>query len=228
MRYEHYFLTVAAIVHYARSIGMLYQGRGSAANSAVCYALRVTEVDPARMNMLFERFISKERNEPPDIDIEHQRREEAIQYVYAKYGRRRAAIAATVVTYRRRSALRNIGKVLGLSLDQVEALNKGLTLWADSPEVGERLKTMGFDLASPVIANLLRLMDELLGFPRHLSQHVGGFVTSHRPLHELVPVENASMPDRTIIQWDKDDLDTIGLLKVDVLALGMLSSCRRA
>lgn len=226
-RYEHYFLTVADSVLYARSIGTLCQGRGSAANSAGCYALRITEVDPARMNILFECFISKERNEPPDIDVdfEHQRRQEVIQYIYAKYGRRPAA---TVIKYRPRSALRDIGKVLGLSSDQVEVLNKGLTLWADSPEVGERLKATGFDLASPVIANLLRLMDELLGFPRHLSQHVGGFVISHRPLQELVPVENASMPDRTIIQWDKDDLDTMGLLKVDVLALGMLSACRRA
>lgn len=228
--YEHFFLTVEDIVREARRLEILCQGRGSAANSAVCYALGVTEVDPARLNMLFERFVSKERNEPPDIDIdfEHQRREEIIQYVYNKYGRERAAIAATVITYRKRSAIRDVGKALGFTLEQVDALAKSLTWWDDLGRLQDNLRTMGFDMAGELIRHFVSLVDEIVGFPRHLSQHVGGFVISHHPLHTLVPVENASMPDRTIIQWDKDDLDTMGLLKVDVLALGMLSAVRRA
>jgi error-prone DNA polymerase len=200
LAYEPFFLTVHDVVRFAREQGILCQGRGSAANSVVCYALGITEVDPARMNMLFERFVSRERNEPPDIDVdfEHQRREEVIQYVYSKYGRGRAALAATVICYRPKSAVRDVGKALGLP-PKVEA----------TPQV-------------------LELAGMLVGFPRHLSQHVGGFVISRGPLAELVPIENAAMPGRTVIQWDKDDLEALGLLKVDVLALGMLSAIRRA
>jgi error-prone DNA polymerase len=194
--YEPFFLTVHDVVRFARGRGILCQGRGSAANSVVCYALGITEVDPARMSMLFERFVSKERSEPPDIDVdfEHQRREEVIQYVYRKYGRSRAALAATVICYRAKSALRDVGKALPMEPS----------------------------------SRLLELAQLLCGFPRHLSQHVGGFVISRGPLAELVPVENAAMPGRTVIQWDKDDLEALGLLKVDVLALGMLSAIRRA
>ncbi|HMI37521.1 MAG TPA: error-prone DNA polymerase [Steroidobacteraceae bacterium] len=200
LEYEHFFLTVHDVVDFARQRGILCQGRGSAANSAVCYALGITEVDPARMNLLVERFISRERREPPDIDVdfEHERREEVIQYIYAKYGRERTALAATVVTYRSRSARRDVERALGITA------------------AGERAA-----LAAGLIA-------ELRGFPRHLSQHVGGFVISGEPLHELVPIENAAMPERTVIQWDKDDLETLGLLKVDVLALGMLTAIRKA
>ena len=230
LRYEHYFLTVADIVAFARSKGILCQGRGSAANSAVCYALGVTEVDPARVSMLFERFISKERAEPPDIDVdfEHQRREEVIQYLYAKYGRERAALAATVITYRLRSAVRDVGKALGLPLDVVDALSKSLQ-WFDGKEaLPAQLQALGLDPGSRTVRHLVALVLELAGMPRHLSQHVGGFVISQHPLHTLVPVENAAMPDRTIIQWDKEDLEALGLLKVDILALGMLSAIRRA
>jgi error-prone DNA polymerase len=230
LRYEHFFLTVHDIVQYARSRGILCQGRGSAANSAVCYVLGITEVDPARMSVLFERFISRERNEPPDIDVdfEHQRREEVIQHVYRKYGRSRAALAATVITYRPRSALRDVGKALGLELSQVDRLAKSMNWWDGRRVLPGRLREGGFDPASPVIERLVRLVSELIGFPRHLSQHVGGFVISRGPLSQLVPVENAAMPERSVIQWDKDDLDALGLLKVDVLALGMLSAIRRS
>ena len=227
---EHYFLTVADIVDFARSQGILCQGRGSAANSAVCYALCVTEVDPARLSMLFERFISKERAEPPDIDVdfEHQRREEVIQYIYRKYGRERAALAATVISYRLRSAVRDVGKALGLPLDVVDALSKSLQ-WFDSKDaLTVQLQALGLDPASRTVQHLVALVRELVGMPRHLSQHVGGFVISQHSLHTLVPVENAAMPDRTIIQWDKEDLEALGLLKVDCLALGMLSAIRRA
>jgi error-prone DNA polymerase len=228
--YEPYFLTVHDIVSFARSRNILCQGRGSAANSAVCYALGVTEVDPARMSMLFERFVSRERNEPPDIDVdfEHQRREEVIQYIYAKYGRERAALAATVIRYRPKSALRDCGKALGLELGQVEQLAKSLSWWDKRQALPERLRETGFDPANPTVQRLLALVDALLGFPRHLSQHVGGFVISRGLLSRLVPIENAAMPDRSVIQWDKDDLDALGLLKVDVLALGMLSAIKRA
>ena len=228
--YEPYFLTVYDIVAFARRQGILCQGRGSAANSAVCFALGITEVDPARMSMLFERFISKERNEPPDIDIdfEHQRREEVIQYIYARYGRERAAIAATVICYRSRSAFRDAGKALGLDVAQVDRISKNLAFWDRGQAVPERLRDAGFDPDSRLMQRLLRVTQELRGFPRHLSQHVGGFVVSRGPIDRLVPVENAAMPERTIIQWDKDDLDALGLLKVDVLALGMLSAIRRA
>ncbi|HSG64189.1 MAG TPA: error-prone DNA polymerase, partial [Gammaproteobacteria bacterium] len=230
LRYEHFFLTVYDIVQYARSRGILCQGRGSAANSAVCYVLGITEVDPARMSVLFERFISRERNEPPDIDVdfEHQRREEVIQHVYRKYGRSRAALAATVITYRPRSALRDVGKALGLELSQVDRLAKSMNWWDGRRVLPERLREGGFDPVSPVIERLVNLVGDLVGFPRHLSQHVGGFVISRGPLSHLVPVENAAMPERSVIQWDKDDLDALGLLKVDVLGLGMLSAIRRS
>jgi error-prone DNA polymerase len=228
MAYEPFFLTVHDIVRFARERGILCQGRGSAANSAVCYALGITEVDPARLDLLFERFISKERNEPPDIDVdfEHERREEVIQYIYRKYGRRRAALAASVITYRTRSAVRDVGKALGLSPAQVERLaqqagegHEGLPL---------RAQEAGFDPHSPLIQRLCSLVRELIGFPRHLSQHVGGFVIAEKDIALLVPVENAAMVDRTVIQWDKDDLEALGLLKVDILALGMLTAIRKA
>jgi error-prone DNA polymerase len=230
LSYEPYFLTVHDIVRFARERGILCQGRGSAANSAVCYALGITEVDPARMQMLFERFISRERNEPPDIDVdfEHQRREEVIQYLYAKYGRDRAALAATVITYRPKSAVRDAGKALGLDLEQVDRLAKSLAWWDGRKVLNERVREAGFDPDNPLIARLLALINVLIGFPRHLSQHVGGFVIARGALDHLVPIENASMAERTVIQWDKDDLDALGLLKVDVLALGMLSAIRRA
>ncbi len=230
LRYEPYFLTVYDVVKFARSRGILCQGRGSAANSAVCYCLGITEVDPSRMSMLFERFISRERNEPPDIDVdfEHERREEVIQYLYDKYGRDRAALAATVITYRPKSAVRDAGKALGLSLEQVDRLAKNMTWWEGNEVKRERLIESGFDPDNPVIVRLIAIVNVLLGFPRHLSQHVGGFVISRGPLSRLTAIENAAMPDRTVIQWDKDDLDALGLLKVDVLALGMLTAIRRA
>ncbi|MBT8092847.1 MAG: error-prone DNA polymerase [Gammaproteobacteria bacterium] len=230
LRYEPYFLTVHDIVAYARSQGILCQGRGSAANSAVCFCLGITEVDPGRMQMLVERFISRERNEPPDIDVdfEHERREEVIQYIYAKYGRERAALAATVITYRPRSALRDVGKVLGLSALQISRLSRSMQWWDGKTVDDSRILEAGLDPDSPVIRRLLYLVGQLIGFPRHLSQHVGGFVISNKPLHELVPVENASMPDRTVIQWEKNDLEELGLLKVDVLGLGMLTAIRRS
>ncbi|MBI2382829.1 MAG: error-prone DNA polymerase, partial [Gammaproteobacteria bacterium] len=230
LRYEHFFLTVHDLVRFARGRGILCQGRGSAANSAVCYALGITEVDPARMNMLFERFISRERNEPPDIDVdfEHQRREEVIQYVYRKYGRERAALAATVVGYRPRSAIRDVGRALGLAPDLLDRLSQSLAWWDAPQEFPQRLREAGLDPDSAAARRFLHLVGRLLDFPRHLSQHVGGFVISDAPLAQLVPVENAAMPERTIIQWDKDDLEALGLLKVDVLALGMLSALRRA
>ena len=230
LAYEPYFLTVYDIVAFARSQGILCQGRGSAANSAVCFCLGITEVDPARMEMLVERFISKERNEPPDIDVdfEHERREEVIQYIYRKYGRERAALAATVITYRPRSALRDVGKVLGLSDLQVGRLSRSMQWWDGNKVDDSRILEAGLSPDSPIIKRLLYLVRELIGFPRHLSQHVGGFVISDAPLYELVPVENAAMPDRTVIQWEKDDLEDLGLLKVDVLGLGMLTAIRRA
>ena len=228
--YEPYFLTVYDIVRFARERGILCQGRGSAANSAVCYALAITEVDPARMSMLFERFISRERNEPPDIDVdfEHQRREEVIQYLYRKYGRDRAALTATVITYRTRSAIRDVGKALGFDLQQVDRLAKSFAWWDDRNTVAQRLAEAGFAAGSPQTERLVALTRTLAGFPRHLSQHTGGFVFARGLLSRLVPIENAAMPERSVIEWDKDDLDALGLLKVDVLALGMLSAIRRA
>jgi error-prone DNA polymerase len=230
LRYEPYFLTVADLVHWARSQGILCQGRGSAANSAVCYCLGVTEVDPARMTLLFERFVSRERNEPPDIDIdfEHQRREEVIQYVYRKYGRHRAALTAVVISYRPRSALRDMGRALGIDLDRIDAVAKSQH-WFDGRRIQpERLSENGFDPDSPLCKLWVELTTQLIGFPRHLSQHPGGFVIARDDLARLVPVENAAMEDRSVIQWDKDDLDALGLLKVDLLALGMLSAIQRA
>ncbi len=226
--YEAYFLTVYDIVSFAKGRGILCQGRGSAANSAVCFCLGITEVDPARMQVLFERFISRERNEPPDIDVdfEHQRREEVMQYIFAKYGRERAALTGAIHTYRHKGAIRDIGKALGFSLEQVERLGKS-TAWRDERTIKpERLHEAGFDPENSRVRQLLALTDQLLGFPRHLSQHSGGFVIDRRKLSRLVPIENASMPERTVIQWDKNDLDALGLMKIDVLSLGMLSAIR--
>ncbi|WP_462328270.1 error-prone DNA polymerase [Thiohalocapsa halophila] len=229
LAYAPFFLTVHDIVRFARERGILCQGRGSAANSAVCYCLGITEVDPARMDMLFERFVSRERGEPPDIDVdfEHQRREEVIQYVYAKYGRDRAALAATVIAYRPKSAVRDVGKALGFSQDQVDRLARNINWWDGQQVPPERLHEVGLDPYNPQILTLMRLVHELVGMPRHLSQHVGGFVIARRRLDELVPIENAAMDGRSVIQWDKDDLHALGLLKVDCLALGMLSAIRR-
>ena len=230
LKFEPFFLTVHDIVQYARSQKILCQGRGSAANSVVCYCLQITEVDPSRMAMLFERFISKERNEPPDIDVdfEHERREEVIQYIYRKYGRERAALAATVICYRPRSALRDVGKALGYDLEQVDRLARGMQWWDGQRIDPERIRAAGFDPRDPKARRLMALSAQILGFPRHLSQHVGGFVIARGRLDELVPIENAAMPERTVIEWDKDDLEALGLLKVDVLGLGMLSAIRRA
>jgi error-prone DNA polymerase len=227
--YESYFLTVQDIVAFARREKILCQGRGSAANSAVCFALGITEIDPDRMNMLFERFLSKERNEPPDIDVdfEHERREEVLQYIFQRYGRRRAALTAVVSTYHAAGAVRDVAKALGLPPDQINALADCCGHWSDATPPVERLLEGGFDPESPVLRRVLSLTQQLIGFPRHLSQHPGGFVISEQPLDSLVPVENAAMAERTIIQWDKDDLDAVGLLKVDILALGMLSAIRR-
>ncbi len=229
LRYEPYFLTVYDIVRYARSNHILCQGRGSAANSAVCYCLGVTEVDPGRANLLFERFISRERAEPPDIDVdfEHQRREEVIQYIYNKYGRSRAALAAVVISYRPKSALRDSGRALGVDLAIVDKVAK-THHWFDSrDDLLNRLAECGLDPQAPLSRQWATLAQQLLGFPRHLSQHPGGFVISAGLLSRLVPIENAAMPERSVIQWDKDDLEELGLLKVDVLALGMLSALRR-
>ncbi|MBU2874386.1 error-prone DNA polymerase [Marinobacter salexigens] len=230
MKYEHYFLTIHDIVAFARSRDILCQGRGSAANSAVCYCLGITEVNPAQVDLLFERFISKDRNEPPDIDVdfEHERREEVIQYIYQRYSRERAALAATVIRYRPRSAIRDVGKALGFDPALVEQLLEGID-WRDKA-TNWRQQILDKRLTrNPKVADqFFTLVNTLLGFPRHLSQHVGGFVISSGPLSELVPVENAAMADRTVIQWDKDDLESLGLMKVDVLALGMLTAIRKA
>jgi error-prone DNA polymerase len=230
MEYEPFFLTVYDIVKFARSKNILCQGRGSAANSVVCYCLGITEVNPARSNVLFERFISRARKEPPDIDVdfEHQRREEVMQYVYNKYGRHRAAIAATVITYRPRSAMKDVGKALGLDFEQVNRLSSAHKWWDGRKVSEDRLRETGFDAQSSIVRKLIELSETLIGFPRHLSQHVGGFVIAQDSLARLVPIENASMENRSVIQWDKDDLDALKLLKVDVLALGMLSAIRRS
>jgi error-prone DNA polymerase len=234
LRYESYFLTVHDIVAFARGERILCQGRGSAANSLVCYCLEVSAVGPERgAALLFERFISRERNEPPDIDIdfEHDRREEVIQYIYRKYGRERAAIAATVIMYRPRSALRDMAKVFGLDPASSDRLSKVMQWWDGGETLPDRVREAGFDTEDPVlnrIVTLARQLVEFPGFPRHLSQHVGGFVICEGVLEELVPIENATMPERTVVQWDKDDLNDLGLLKVDVLGLGMLSALRRA
>ncbi len=227
--YAAYFLTVHDIVRFARDRGILCQGRGSAANSAVCYCLGITAVDPNRMDLLFERFVSAERNEPPDIDIdfEHERREEVIQYIYRKYGRERAGLAATVIHYRARSALREVGKALGLSLDTVAALSGTVWGWRSEPAKEVHIREAGLDPEDERLALALQLAGELTGFPRHLSQHVGGFVITRGKLSEIVPVTNAAMEDRTVIEWDKDDLDALGMLKIDVLGLGMLTCIRK-
>ena len=229
LEYESYFLTVHDIVRFARSQHILCQGRGSAANSAGCFALGITEIDPARSNLLFERFLSRERKEPPDIDVdfEHQRREEVIQYVFNRYGRRRAALAAVVSSYHASGAIRDVGKALGLPPDQVDALARCCGRWSDRIPDAQRLREAGFNSDSPVLHRVLTLSGQLIGFPRHLSQHPGGFVISEQPLDGLVPVENTAMEGRTVIQWDKDDLDAVGLRKVDILALGMLTALRR-
>ncbi len=229
LQYEPYFLTVWDIVRFARSRGILCQGRGSAANSAVCYCLGVTSVDPDRIDLLFERFVSRERNEPPDIDVdfEHERREEVFQYIYEKYGRERAGIVAEVITYRPRSAVRDVGKALGLSLDRVDLIAKSLEWWADSPLPESRLREAGIDPSERTVRCLVGLVEQIVGFPRHLSQHVGGFVITRRALCEMVPLENGAMPGRTFIEWDKDDIDALGILKIDCLALGMLTAIRK-
>ena len=230
LNYERYFLTVYDIVAFARSRQILCQGRGSAANSAVCYCLGITEVDPDRMNVLFERFISKERNEPPDIDVdfEHQRREEVIQYLYAKYGRDRAALTAAVTSYRPKSSIRDVGKALGFEPDVLDRAAKNLAWWDGGQVLPERVREAGLDPDAVATQQLLQLCLQIAGMPRHLSQHVGGFVLTRGKLSRIVPIENAAMPDRSVIQWDKDDIDALGLMKVDVLALGMLSAIRRA
>jgi error-prone DNA polymerase len=229
MQYESYFLTVYDIVQYARSQHILCQGRGSAANSAVCYCLGITEVDPSRSTLLFERFISRERNEPPDIDVdfEHQRREEVIQYIYNKYGRLRAALTAVVISYRPRSVLRDVGKALGVDLSVVDKVAKTGHRWGGRTELRERMLDCGFDPDSTLAAQWSELAEIMMRFPRHLSQHPGGFIISHTKLSRLVPIENAAMPNRSVVQWDKDDIDAVGLMKIDILALGMLSCLRR-
>ncbi|KLD78626.1 DNA polymerase [Xanthomonas hyacinthi DSM 19077] len=229
LQYESYFLTVYDLVRFARSRQILCQGRGSAANSAVCYALGITAIDPDRIGMLFERFISEKRNEKPDIDIdfEHDRREEVIQYIFSHYGRERAALTTVAIQYHGRSAVRDVARALGLPGDSIDALASTLGQWDDEIPPHERLRERGFDPNTALMRRLLALSAELIGFPRHLSQHPGGFVICEHPLHTLVPVENAAMAERTVIQWDKDDLELVGLMKVDVLALGMLSALRR-
>ncbi|WP_422506318.1 error-prone DNA polymerase [Stenotrophomonas sp. GZD-301] len=228
-QYESYFLTVHDIVRFARSQEILCQGRGSAANSSVCYVLGVTEIDPSHMELLFERFISAERDEPPDIDIdfEHERREEVLQYVFNRYGRERAALTAVAISYRGRSAVRDVARALGLPPDQVNELAACLDRWSSHEPLPDALRERGFDPDTPLMRRVVALTAELVDFPRHLSQHPGGFVISEHPLSTLVPVENAAMPERTVIQWDKDDLDATGLMKVDCLALGMLTAVRK-
>ena len=230
LKYAAYFLTVWDLVRFARERAILCQGRGSAANSVVCFCLGVTSVDPDRIDVLFERFISRERGEAPDIDVdfEHSRREEVIQYLYDKYGRERAAMTAAVICYRPRSAVRDVGKALGLSLDRVDVLAKQVDHLHDRAKLEARFREAGFPPESRLSRQLIKLVEEILDFPRHLSQHTGGMVLTHGPLCELVPIENATMPGRTVLQWDKDDLDALGILKVDVLALGMLTAIRKA
>ncbi|MBX2859042.1 MAG: error-prone DNA polymerase [Cellvibrionaceae bacterium] len=228
--YEYFFITVYDIVCFARKNNIFYQGRGSAANSVLCYCLYITNISPEQINVLFERFVSKERDEPPDIDVdfEHHRREEVIQYVYSKYGREHAAIAATVVTYRSRSAIRDVGKALGIDASLIDHLAKSLAWWDRSKDLQQRIEAAGLNAQSRLLLTFFDLVQQILGFPRHLSQHVGGFVITRDRISDLVPTENASMPGRTVIQWDKDDLETMNLLKVDILALGMLTALHKA
>src|SRR3984957_6668856 len=229
LKYAHYFLTVHDIVHYARDEKILCQGRGSAANSAVCYVLEVTSVDPTKVDLLFERFISKERLEPPDIDVdfEHSRREEVMQYVYRRYGRHRAAIIATVIHYRPRSAIRDVGKALGLTEDVTALLAD--TVWGSWGDGLDEMQVRqaGLDPQNPMVHRAVALAAELIEFQRHLSQHVGGYVLTQDRLDTYVPIGNAAMEDRTFIEWDKDDVDALSMMKVDVLALGMLHSVRK-
>jgi DNA polymerase III alpha subunit len=229
LNYAPYFLTVHDIVRFARSRGILCQGRGSAANSVICFCLGITEVDPERVDLLFERFVSAERREPPDIDVdfEHERREDVIQYIYARYGRHRAGLAATVICYRARSAIREVGKAFGLTDDTVGALAGMLWGWSVQSVTETDARRVGLDPTDPQLAKVLALARALIGFPRHLSQHVGGFVITRNRLDDVVPIENAAMPERTCVEWDKDDLDALGILKIDVLALGMLTCLRR-
>lgn len=228
MDYASYFLTVHDIVAFARSQNILCQGRGSAANSVVCYCLFITEVDPSRVSVLFERFVSKERNEPPDIDVdfEHHRRHEVIAYIYQKYSTERAALAAAVITYKKRSAIRDVGKALGLPPDLIETLSGSLAWWDQKDTMASRFRELGVDPQGRQIQQLIEIVHHILGFPRHLTQHVGGFVISNGPLSQLCPIENTAMAERTCLQWDKDDIDALGLMKVDVLALGILSAIR--
>ena len=229
-KYEAYFLTVYDIVREARRLEILCQGRGSSANSAICYCLHITELDPGRCHLLFERFISKERDEPPDIDVdfEHERREEIIQYVFKQYGRHRAALCATVICYRTKGAIRDVGKALGFSEDQLDRISRNLSWWDKRSELHQRLAEIGFDAQVHRVQQLLKYTAELRGFPRHLSQHPGGFVLAEHRLDKKVPIENATMPNRTVIQWDKDDIEELGMMKVDILGLGMLSCLRRS
>ena len=229
LQYEYFFLTIYDLVNFAKAQQILHQGRGSAANSVVCFCLGITEVDPTKINMLFERFISKERHEPPDIDVdfEHERREEVIQYIYRKYGRERAALAASVISYRFRSAMRDVGKALGLDEPRIETLMAAVDRRDMQEDWQQQLRRQSLVPQQGLGCWLLPLVQSLMGFPRHLSQHVGGFIISAGPLAELVPIENAAMAERTVIQWDKDDLESLGLLKVDVLALGMLTAIRK-
>ncbi|WP_295801725.1 error-prone DNA polymerase [uncultured Microbulbifer sp.] len=230
LQYEHYFLTIYDIVQYARSQHILYQGRGSAANSVVCYCLFITEIDPHKIGLLFERFISRERNEPPDIDVdfEHERREEIIQYIYRKYGRERAGLAATKITYRFKSALRDVGKALGLGAATIERLQAERTWWDKLEDFPQQMQKAGINPDSTAGKMLPALLEQIYGFPRHLSQHVGGFVITQLPLSQLVPIENAAMDERTIVQWDKEDIEDLKLMKVDILALGMLTALRKS
>jgi error-prone DNA polymerase len=230
LEYEYYFLTVHDIVRFAREQRILCQGRGSAANSVVCYCLFITEIAPGQIGVLFERFISRERDEPPDIDVdfEHQRREEVFQYIYRKYGRERAAITAVVTTYRSKSAVRDVGKALGMDESLVSHLTKNIAWWDQSEDLKKNIESQGIKIGSELLAHFFNLLQQIYGFPRHLSQHTGGFVISETRISDLVPLENAAMVDRTIIQWDKEDLESMRLLKVDVLSLGMLTAIRRA
>ena len=230
LHYEAYFLTVWDLIRFANERGILCQGRGSAANSVVCYCLGVTSVDPERIDVLFERFVSKDRGEAPDIDIdfEHERREEVLQYLYEKYGRDRAGMTGVVTTYQVRSAVRDVGKALGLSLDRIDALAKTMDHRHDADQLARRFREAGFPPEAPLAQQMLELVEEIQHFPRHLSQHTGGMVMTQGPLCELVPIENAAMEGRTVVEWDKDDLDALGILKVDCLALGMLTAIRKA
>jgi error-prone DNA polymerase len=230
LAYEKYFLTCYDIVSFARRAGILCQGRGAAANSVVCFCLGITAVNPQEIDLLFARFISKERREPPDIDIdfEHERREEVIQYIYSRYGRDRAALTAEVVTFQARSAVRAVAKALGLSLEITDTLAQNIHRWTDNAITSETLREIGLQPFDPTIQNVLALSSELIGFPRHLSQHVGGFVISDAPLTAIVPIINAGMENRTIIEWDKNDIEELGMLKIDILALGMLTCIRKA